>query len=226
MRLLIVIPAFNESEMIRSVIARIPQKIAKIGSITTLIVDDGSIDNTAKIARQQKIKVIRHLINRGLGATLATGFRFARSNNFDIMVTLDADGQHDPQDIKRLIKPLVKNQADVVIGSRLLQANGMPWKRKLVNFLSNILTWGLFSVWVSDSQSGFRLFNKRAIERIRLRSQHMEVSSEILKEIHRNHLRLQEVSIKSVYTLYSLRKGQKLTNAPNVIWQLLLNRFS
>lgn len=226
MKLLVVIPAFNEGEVISSVLTRIPKKISGISQISVLVVDDGSVDFTAKTARKAGALVVRHEINRGLGAALATGFRYAKKKKFEALVTLDADGQHDPKNISKLIKPILKKKVDVVIGSRMNQQGYMPISRKIVNWFSNLFTWALFGIWTSDSQSGFRLFNKRAIEVIQLRSERMEVSSEILKEIRRNSLKLQEVSIKSVYTVYSLRKGQQLSNATSVMWRLLLQKFS
>mgnify|MGYP001584726494 CR=1 FL=1 len=222
--LLVVIPAFNEEKMIRSVIGKIPKRI-KNHALTTVVIDDGSMDNTSKNVLQTQAILIRHLINRGLGGALGTGFAFAKSNNFDIMVTIDADGQHDPSMIKTIIEPIIENNADVVIGSRMFDYSGMPMIRRFVNGVSNVVTYILFGVWTTDSQSGFRAFSKKAIQKIHIQTQRMEVSSEIFKEIKENGLKKEEIQIPAIYTAYSLRKGQQISNAPNVFLKLLLTRF-
>ncbi len=222
MKVLIVIPAYNEELMIAGVLRGLPRYLEGIGKIGIVVVNDGSRDKTCEIARKQNVLVISHLLNRGLGAALATGFAFAKNENADIVVSFDADGQHRAEDIPKIINPILRGEADVVIGSRLIGKTTMPWPRKIVNKISNAITFFLFGIWTSDSQSGFRAFSKKAITSIRLRTQRMEVSSEIFKEIKRNKLSVKEVSIPAIYTEYSLRKGQKLTNAYSVFWKLIL----
>ncbi len=212
--------------MLGKVLETLPKKLLHINKIDFLVIDDGSTDNTALIAREHKVITCRHIINRGLGAALATGFKYALIHNYDYVVTFDADGQHKATDVLKIVSPLINNTADVVIGSRLLYRKGMPIARRLINILSNIITLLLFKVWTTDSQSGFRSFNKNALKKIRIKSQRMEVSSEIFKEISRLRLKVSEVPIQSLYTNYSLRKGQKITNAPNVFWKLLQQQFS
>ncbi len=224
--LLIIIPAYNEAKMIGKVIDSIPNKIRNIAKRDILVIDDGSRDHTVLIAHSKKVKVIRHIINRGLGAVLATGFEYARRFSYTFIITFDADGQHNPHDIFPVLKPLIDQKADVVIGSRLLYPKTMPLARRLINFISNFITLLLFNVWTTDSQSGLRGFNLKALQKINIRTQRMEVSSEIFKEISRTKLKLAEVPIHSIYTKYSLHKGQRISNAPNVVWKLLLSRFT
>lgn len=221
---LILIPAFNEAAKISSVIKSIQQ--TQNLNVDICVVDDGSTDQTYEIAEKSGVKVLRHILNRGLGAAIATGFEYAKNRNYGIVVTFDADGQHLASDIKRLINSLVDNKADVVIGSRLKNTMKMPILRNLINKLSNMATYLLFGVWTTDSQSGLRVFNRKALNLIKLRSERMEVSSEIFKEISRNKLKLVEEPIKPIYTKYSLNKGQKLSNASNVFWKLIINKFS
>lgn len=224
-RLMVAIPAFNESKSIKNILRKIPKRISSVKLVKILVIDDGSLDSTSEKARMKGVKIIRHLINRGLGASLKTAFVVANNSFIDILVTLDADGQHNPKDIKRLIQPIVNKRADVVVGSRLIKNSNMPLDRKLVNYLANIATFLLTGIWSTDSQSGLRAFNRKAIQKINLITQRMEVSSEIFREIKKHNLKTKEIAIKPVYTDYSLKKGQSVSNAPNVFLKLLIRIF-
>ncbi len=218
----IIIPAFNEAPVIGQVIQAIKQATAALRP-EIVVVDDGSRDATAEVAQQAGAKVLTHRLNRGLGASLGTGLAYAKLTGADLVVTLDADGQHDPADINRVIRPLLNYRADVVIGTRLKSITGrMPLDRLALNWFSNLITWLLFGVWTTDSQSGFRAFSKKAIKFLNLKTQRMEVSSEIFAEIRRHNLKFTEVPIKVIYTDYSRRKGQSNLNAPRVLFKLLL----
>ena len=219
--IVIIVPAFNEEKMIESVIGSIPRFILNI-PIEVVVIDDGSTDNTYKKAFNSRAVCIRHHLNRGLGAAISTGFMYARRTQAFAMVTFDGDGQHRSKDLEKLLRPIVEGTADVVIGSRLLIPSHMPLSRKIVNVLSNILTFVFFGIWTTDSQSGLRAFSRDAINKIKLRTQRMEVSSEVFKEIHKHKFRTIEVSIPAIYTDYSLQKGQKITNAYDVFWKLFL----
>ena len=219
---LLLIPAFNESQVLGRVIRSVKQTL----KIDILVVDDGSVDATAQVAKLNKVKLIRHIINRGLGAALATGIDYALKNGYAYVITFDSDGQHEASDIPIIIKTLISDKADVVIGSRLLNGKNMPILRKLINILSNFATYLLYGIWTSDSQSGFRGFNRRALEVIQIRSQRMEVSTEIFGEIQKHNLRVKEIPVRAKYTPYSVAKGQPISNAGNVLWKLLLQRLS
>lgn len=228
MKLLIILPAFNEATVIAPVIRqlKIVGKSLPVES-QICVINDGSTDNTVKICEQEKIAVLNHLINCGLGASLATGLEYARHIQADFAITMDSDGQHDPQDLIKLLKPLMRRQADVVIGSRLLGQKGrMPWLRKINNNFFNWLTFLLFQVKTTDSLSGFRGFNRLAIQLIKLRTERMEVSNEFFSEIKRNNLRIKEVPIKVIYTDYSMAKGVKPGTVFAIIFRLLLRLVS
>lgn len=222
MKLLIILPAYNEEEKIGDVLKNLPQKIKGIAKIEKVVIDDGSTDNTFKISKKSKATVLKHSINRGLGGAIGTGFEYARNIKADIVVTFDSDGQHRPQDIAPLIKPILEKKADVVIGSRFLKMSKIPPDRIIINILSNIATFFLFGTYTSDSQSGLRAFNNKAIEKIEIKTQKMEVSSEIFKEIRRNNLKFIEIPIQAIYTEYSRRKGQKNSNALPIFYKLFL----
>ena len=203
MKLVAVIPAYNEEKNIGQVIRGVKKYARNI-----IVIDDGSTDRTEQIALENGAKVYCHLINRGLGGALATGIKAALLEEADIVLTLDADGQHDPDEIPKIVKPIIEDKADFVIGSRFLQHQPVPLFRRLGNYFFNFITFFLFGIWSTDSQSGMRAFNKKAAENLEIYTNKMEVSSEILNEIQVRHLRLKEVPIKSIYTSYSLSKGQ------------------
>ncbi|MFQ6084431.1 MAG: glycosyltransferase family 2 protein [Candidatus Aminicenantia bacterium] len=118
MKLIIFIPAYNEEKTIASVIQRIPRHIPKISEKEIIVVDDGSTDNTAKVAKEAGAEIISHSENRGLGVAFSTGVKEALSRKADIMVTIDADGQFDPREISKLLKPILGERTNVVLGSR------------------------------------------------------------------------------------------------------------
>ena len=224
MKLLIVIPAFNEERVIADTVRGVKSVISKESQI--LVVDDGSNDFTGELAKKAGAIVLRHPINRGLGGALGTGLYWAKVKDFDLCVTFDADGQHDPSDLKKVLQPLYYNEADVVIGTRTKTGwKEIPRDRKIILAVSNWLTWWLFGIKTSDSLSGFRAFNRRGIEKIQLRTDRMEVSNEFFSEIKRHRLRLAEVPIRVIYTNYSRSKGQKNSNAFSVGVKLVLRLF-
>jgi hypothetical protein len=137
-------------------------------------------------------------------------------------VTFDADGQHDPDDIARLLEPIAKGEADVVIGSRMLEPTGMPYPRRLANWTASIVTYLLFRGWTTDSQSGLRAFSSQAAARIQIMTSGMEVSSEIIGETVKKRLKRTEVPVQAIYTDYSLSKGQNFTVGLQTLRKLVL----
>lgn len=226
MKLFIIVPAYNEEKVIGKVLKGL--KIQKFKNIKKeiVVINDGSTDKTEEIAKRCKVTVLTHPINRGLGGALGTGLEYARVNNADIVITFDADDQHKPNDLKKLIKPIITRKADFVIGSRLLNNSKMPFDRKILNSLANIINFCLWSIWITDSQSGLRALSKNALKKIEIKMNKMEVASEFFKEIKKNNLRVNEIPIKAIYTNYSKAKGQKNTNAVNILVKLLLYRFT
>ena len=226
--LFLIIPAFNEARVIRDTLRNLPPRVAGIDSMTVVVVDDGSSDATAEevlASGDGRVVLLRHAINRGLGGALGTGLAYARQHGADYVVTYDADGQHAPEDIGNVVAPLVAGEADAVIGSRLLQPKGMPWYRVVGNWGLNLITFFIFGMWTTDSQSGLRGFAHAALQRIDIRMDRMEVSSEFIKEIRRNRLRYREVPIQAIYSDYSLAKGQRNVNGFNILIRLVLHRL-
>lgn len=230
----VVIPAYNEAPALGAVLQRLFVAAKSLdATIIPIVVDDGSRDDTARIAKESGAMVIEHLINRGLGAALSTGIAGARtiledqgSTHDAAIITFDADGQHDPAELLIVAQPIMNGSADVVLGSRALTHQGsMPLHRTIANRLANTLTGLLFGVWVSDTQSGYRGFSYKAATEIAIRTSTMEVSSEIVREIGRNSWRLVEVPITVAYTEYSLSKGQSFTKGLETLWKLVVLRF-
>lgn len=220
MKTVAIIPAYNEAQTIADVLERTRSFVDAI-----IVVNDGSTDRTAEIARAHGAIVVTHAINRGLGAALGTGFAAALRGDADAVVTLDADGQHDPASISLFVNAL-SHGADMVIGSRMLERSGMPWYRQAANVLGNMVTFVLFGALVTDSQSGFRGFTRGALSQMDVRTNRMEVSSELIAEARRHCFKIVEVPIKAIYTDYSLSKGQNFFVGLKTLLKLVVRRLS
>jgi glycosyltransferase involved in cell wall biosynthesis len=219
----IVIPAYNEELTIADVV-RGAVKIAD----RVLVVDDGSRDRTGPLAREAGALVVRHAVNRGVGAALGTGIEAAVRLHADAVVTMDADGQHRAEDAAKVFARLDQGDVDFVIGSRMKKGEDsghMPAHRVLFNTIGNVLTFLLFGVWVTDSQSGLRGLSRQAASSIELRTNGMESLSEFIKEKKDKHWRFAEVPIKAIYTDYSMSKGQNFFVGVKVAIRLIWRRF-
>ena len=216
----IVIPAYNESKAIKNVLNELKSR-----DLDVLIIDDGSHDETYQIAENlvynSKGSVYRHVINRGLGAALETGIKAALRKNADIIVTFDADGQHDPDDVIPVCKPIIEDKSDVVIGTR--DFKDMPVSKKFGNQVMNAITRIFYGIHVNDSQSGLRAFNRKAAKVLDIHSRGYGVSSEIIGEIKKYNLKIEEVPIKTIYTDYSLSKGTNLKVGLKILFKLIID---
>lgn len=227
MKTYIILPAYCEEKVIKQLI----KDIKKEGYNNIIVIDDGSPDNTYSQAKSTGVIVLKHPINRGKGAATQTGIDAAKLLNAEIIVTMDSDGQHNPKDIKKLIKPILDNKADVVIGSRMLNTKGMPKSRIVMNKIANIITFLFFGVMVTDSQSGFRAYNKKAYTSVYTYMDRYEFESEMLGQIKNANLKIKEVPIKVIYTDYSKNKykhmsrfsAQGLTNGIKMVVRLVEN---
>lgn len=192
---LVCIPAYNEEKNIADIVKKSRQYCNKV-----IVCDDGSTDNTAKTAREAGAQVISHKKNQGYGAAIITLFDAARNEGASIMITIDGDGQHDPVQIPILINTLQENNVDVVIGSRFLnKSSDTPGYRKRgIKIITSAANFGS-DFKVSDSQSGFRAYSKKAIESIHPTETGMAVSTEILLKISNKGLSLAEVPISISY---------------------------
>lgn len=168
LKLLVVLPAFNEEEHIEEVIRGIPKRIEGISAIDVVVIDDGSKDNTVNVSAAAGVPVIQNPRHLGLGVTFERGLRYAIENNFDVMVNIDADGQFDPADIPTLVGPILNNKADFVTASRFIDKNyhpQMPWVRFIGNRLMSYLASRLTGRKFYDVSCGFRAYSRAAEER-------------------------------------------------------------
>lgn len=161
-RVLVVVPAHNEEQSLPATLAEVR---AKAPDVHLLVVDDGSHDGTARVARAAGVPVLRHAINLGVGAALQTGFRWAYEHGYDVGVQLDADGQHDPDYLPALLEPVLAGRCDVAIGSRFVAATGYkaPWNRRIGMLLFSGVVRLALGRAIADTTSGFRAYNREVM---------------------------------------------------------------
>jgi glycosyltransferase involved in cell wall biosynthesis len=197
-RILAAIPCYNEEATIGSIILKAKNYVDEV-----LVIDDGSNDDTAKIAEYAGAIVLKHEKNKGYGAAIKNCFKYALENNYDVMTILDGDGQHDADQIQTVMRPICDDKADISIGSRFLDSNGnmVPMYRRFgIAVLTRITNAGSEKEnKVTDGQSGFRAYSRRAIENIDLKDSQMGASAEIILQGRKKNLIYQEVPISCSY---------------------------
>jgi glycosyltransferase involved in cell wall biosynthesis len=190
MEITAIIPALNEEISIGSVVIKTKKYADHI-----IVVDDGSTDDTADIARLAGADVVRHSKNRGKGNALKTGFDLARQNGTKIIVTIDADGQHDPDEIPKVVGPILSRDADMVIGSRYLNGNSIPFYRRIGQRILDRATNINSGINITDTQSGFRAFNVEKMSTFKFGQKGFSIESEMLTEAASAGLKIKEVDI-------------------------------
>ena len=192
--LCILIPSDNESKTIGRIIRHLKGR-----GLVVYVVDDGSIDDTAKIAESEKAVVLKHRENKGKGASLIEGFRHVLKKNYDAVLVMDGDNQHDPSDINNFVEEANQTGADMVIGNRMNDTSSMPYIRTVTNkWMSGIISF-LSGQRILDSQCGFRLIKKEVLEKIELESSNYEIESELILKAARGGFKIGSVPIKTVY---------------------------
>src|SRR4030043_2118896 len=200
-KLLVLIPAYNEEEKIGEVIQNIPGKLNGVSEVYILVIDDGSTDNTAKIARDSGAAVIKNYFNMGVGSVFGKGLQYALDNNFDSMISIDGDGQFNPGDISKLIKPIMENNADLVTASRFIDKNYYPrmplfkfWGNKLMSIFISKLVGKKFY----DVSCGFRAYSEKTLLSLNLHGR-FTFSQETFIDLSFKRLRILEIPIKVKY---------------------------
>lgn len=220
MKIIAVIPAYNESRRVGPVITSALKFVNEV-----IVVNDGSPDATAQVSADAGAVVVSHSQNCGAGAATMTGIIAARSRNADVVVTLDADGQHDPEDIPLLLKPIIDDQADIAFSNRFGQRNSIPFIRRLFNAIGNVVTLFATGRWISDSQSGFKVFGPKALKQVDLRMSGFEFCTEIVRESVIHDWRVAEIPSKVIYSEYTMAKGQSFANGVKTALKILLRSF-
>lgn len=215
----VIIPAFNEKEKIGPVVRDI---FSLYPDFQVIVVDDGSEDNTALVAKEAGAMVLQHIINRGQGAALNTGTTHALKQQAEIIVHFDADGQFSAAEIKEMLEPIKQGEVDVILGSRFLKDNRIPWTKKHlllpVARLVNLIFTGL---QLSDVHNGFRVFSRFAAESIKISQDKMAHNSEIVSQIKKNKLRFKEVPVTVFYDSY----GQGLLGGIKIVRDLIWGKI-
>lgn len=196
MKIAIGLPAYNEEKNIAGIISKLQDL-----SYDVIICNDGSTDDTEKISTKMGAKVISHKRNKGYGAAIRSLFEKARDEEYDILVTFDADGQHRTEDIKKVILPIVNEESDIVIGSRFSgeETTKIPTYRKMgIKVLTNLVN-SKTGNKITDSQSGFRAYSKKILANVLPSESGMGVSTEILIKANQKKFKIIEVPITILY---------------------------
>ena len=220
----VILPAYNEATRIKPVIEEIAEK-----GYNMVIVNDGSSDNTLDVIKEtkkeypDKIHIYSHIINRGVGVAMQTGFDAVLKYNPKFIVNMDSDGQHDANDLENVLEPLVTGRAQAVIGVRPLK--DMPLSRNIANAIMNLLTRIFYKVDVSDSQTGFRAITIDALKKININARGYLISSEFIREVNDNKIPFEEVPIRTIYTPETQAKGTNVTVAFKILIQMIRHQF-
>lgn len=217
MRLIVNLPAYNEEEKIASTIKRIPRQIDGVDEVLVQVIDDGSEDRTLEESRAGGADfVYSNGINRGIGKTFRHAVERALENGADIMVNIDADGQFDPEDIKKIIAPILANQADMVSADRFdhLKAKNIPWIKDTLNRLAAKIIGWFMNVDIKDLTCGFRAYNRETLFRLNLPGDYTYTQEVIIDAIGK-HLKIIWVPVAVTY--FAGRKSRVVKSIFNYV---------
>ncbi len=209
---------YNEGTRVGDVIRETLQRVDEV-----IVVDDCSKDDSYAVAKKTKAFVMKNKSNRGAGYTTRAGCDMALKRGADIIVTLDADGQHSPSDIKKLVNAVDRRGYDIVFGSRK-RNKSMPFVKRLGNFLLSLSASVIFGIWVNDSQTGFHAFTKDAYPKLRWESDRFGIVSEFVYRVAKNKLRYSEVTVKTIYNEKGI--GMTKLDAAKSVLAMVKWRFS
>ena len=196
MKTCVIIPAYNESPSILKLI----QDIKKY-QLEILVIDDGSTDNTFSIAKDAGVQAMLNLNNQGKGASLVKGFKYALENNFDAVITMDADGQHLAEDLPSFIEEAKDPNSHIILGNRMFNVGKMPFLRVITNKFMSWLISMMSKQVIPDTQCGFRLIKREVFMNIKLSTSKYETESELLIKASRLGFKIKSIPVKSVYGL-------------------------
>ncbi|HIM09277.1 TPA: glycosyltransferase family 2 protein [Candidatus Poribacteria bacterium] len=194
MHVCLLLPAYNEAKTIGQVVREASEFVNDI-----LVIDDGSVDKTAQIAEEAGGKVIKHSTNLGKGMALRTGFDYVSQKGYDLIATMDSDGQHQPSDLPRFIDYFKNNKPDIIIGARIHDRIKMPRHRRFNNWLVSSVGSVLCGQEAKDFQSGFRLIRTEVLRSVELHTERYETESELLIKAGRIGFKIQSIPINTIY---------------------------
>jgi len=194
MKICAIIPAYNEQDQIGNVVQGVLKHVDQV-----YVIDDGSTDTTAKNANHAGANVISHPRNQGKGAAISTGIKAFLKTNSDAFVILDADAQHDWDELPLFIQKMEQTSASIVLGNRMRQTKNMPLIRKWTNQFTSWVVSKLSGQRVEDSQCGYRLIQRKVVEEIQLSLTRFDAESEFLIQAARAGYKIEQVSIKTIY---------------------------
>jgi len=217
----IIIPAYNECKVICQIVQQVRTFFKNV-----VVINDGSSDETAQRAAEGGAIVLSHPINLGQGAALQTGITFALRNDAKFIVTFDADGQHQIEDVPGMLAVMRRDGLDVVLGSRFMgSAINIAFSRRMLLYGAVLFTRLTTGLSLTDAHNGLRVLSRKAAAAIDLHQNRMAHASEILEQIARNQMKYAEVGNTVRYTDYSMAKGQRASNAINIIVDIVVGRL-
>lgn len=221
-KIVLVMAAYNEASRIPIVVDDVSKYVDKI-----IVVDDGSSDGTSLAIKNKKAIVLRHKINLGQGAALQTGFDYAKELNPEVVITYDADGQFKASEIPKVIRPILKGETDVVLGSRFMgKVENLSLVRKLILKVGVLFTYIFSEVKLTDTHNGFRAFNLKALNRINITQNRMAHASEIIDQVVNRGVRYIEIPVSVKYDDYSKgKKNQSNLNSLKIVLDIIFSRL-
>lgn len=219
----VVVPCFNEARVIGTTLEGLLSR-----GYSVVAVDDGSSDASWEVISSLPVHALRHPLNLGQGAALQTGMTYALRQGAEVIVHFDADGQHSMEQISSMVEPVLKGEADVVLGSRFLLESDrklVPPAKAFVLRLGILVSGCTTGVWLHDTHNGFRVLSRSAVSRISLKEPGFAHATEILGEIRRARLRYVERPTTIRYSRYSVQKGQPILNSVNILIDLMLRKL-
>ncbi|GEM68033.1 glycosyl transferase [Sphingobacterium mizutaii NBRC 14946 = DSM 11724] len=218
----VIVPVFNEDpEVLKETLHQLILK-----DYIVVLVDDGSLISASSYLEDYPIHHLRHIVNLGQGAALQTGISYSISIGGSVFATFDADGQHDPDDIERMVTSLTKDEVDIVLGSRFLEnKSNIGWQRRLILQLARVINFIFTGVFMTDSHNGLRVFNLKGARLFIFKENRMAHATEILINLSKEKVAFQEYPVNITYSEYSKRKGQKNIDSLVVLKDLIFHKI-
>ena len=215
----IIVPGFNEGLVIRETVEKLLTK-----KFSVVVVDDASTDNTRNALLGLPIYYIRHLSNLGQGAAIRTGIEFVLKKQFDYIVTFDADGQHDVDDIEKMLEILKKENADIIFGSRFLpgSATNVHTSRKWVLKIARVINYLASGILLSDANNGLRVMTREAAMKVQITENRSSHNAQVQNLVKQHKFRYAECPVNISYSDYSRKKGLRNINSIRILYDLIL----